>query len=152
MWVSDVHIDSTIGKTKPAFHAVVQLKKARVNSTNLAPFYRSRSLSALPYAAPCYCPLISNVERDRLERYQRLYIRIILPHVECYQERLEIINLSTLEKACMSYVRKPASRNHPLHHLVPVRSYNIRTAKSNTHTGKPKSLKCRSALLDESLF
>mgnify|MGYP001791155894 FL=1 len=42
-------IDNVLGKAAPSFHALVQLKRAGVNSAGLLAFYKSRIVSVLSY-------------------------------------------------------------------------------------------------------
>lgn len=143
------HVDAAIKKSKPAFHALVQLKRAGVNISNLTLFYRSRILPILTYAAPCWFPHLSGNDKDKLEKYQRLCLRIIMPDGD-YTERLVTLGLCKitehLQCVCCGYVRMLTTNvSHPLHHLVPTRTYHRRT-------GTPNTLPFRSALLHKSLF
>ena len=143
------HVETAITKSKPAFHALVQLKKSGIAPPSLALFYHSRIVSILTYAAPCWYPHTSNHDREKLEKYQRLCLRIILPNETSYENRLAKLQLPTmsalLEDVCVEYIQKLRSPEHYLHHLMPTRTYNQRT-------GKPYTIKARSAMLRKSLF
>ena len=65
-----VHVDHSIAKSKPAFHALVQLKRSGVRSSDLTFFYNSRILSIVTYAAPCWFPYTTSHDREKLEKYQ----------------------------------------------------------------------------------
>ena len=54
------HVETAITKSKPAFHALVQLKKSGIAPPSLALFYHSRIVSTLAYAGPCWYPHTSN--------------------------------------------------------------------------------------------
>ena len=143
------HIETILKKAKPSFHALVQLRRTGVTPSGPLLFYCSRIRSILTYAAPCWFSYLSHQDRDKLERYQRLCLRIILPHEDCYSKRLATLEICTLtqylEDLCTQYVAKLHNTNHPLHHLVPKRTYNKRTGRANT-------LKFRCSLLSKSLF
>ena len=141
--------EAAIAKCRPAFHALVQLKRSGVASAGLALFYHSRIISILTYAASCWYPHTSNHDREKLEKYQRLCLRIILPNAARYEDRLAALQLPTLsallEDICINYVSKLRSPQHHLNHLVPKRAYNKRT-------GKPYTIKARSAMLRSNLL
>ena len=66
------HIDALIQRCRPAFHAIIKLRKAGVNDESLCKFYKSRVVPLLAYAAPCWFSQLSNTEIERLEKYQGL--------------------------------------------------------------------------------
>ena len=128
------HIDALIQRCRPAFHAIVKLRKAGVNDESLCKFYKSRVVPLLTYAAPCWFPQLSNKDIERLEKYQRLCLRVMLPNLADSNTRQAVssvedvnIRLSTL---CFRYITKAQSDDdHPLH------SYTT-TVRSSEHSGR----------------
>ena len=104
------HVDAILSKAKSGFHALVQLKRAGVNTPSLILFYKSRIISVLSYAAPVWYPYLSKQNKELLEKYERLCLKIMLPHIEHYTERLQFCGLSDicvhLDILCLKYVSK----------------------------------------------
>ena len=144
------HVDSIIEKCRPAFHAISKLRKAGVNDTSLAHFYQSRILPIITYAAPMWYPLISQCDRERLEKYQRLCLRIILPYVDDTGTRLAMTSLDdinvVLGVACLKYANKVLQDvHHPLHSYTQIHRISARS-------GRVINAKTRTTLLSKSLF
>ena len=57
------HVDNIISNSKPAFHAIIKLKKEGLNAESLALFYRARILSILSYTAPSWFPFIYSTQK-----------------------------------------------------------------------------------------
>ena len=79
------------------FYAISKLRKAGVNDTSLTHFYQSRIIPIITYVAPMWYPLISQCDRERLEKYQRLCLRIILLHVDGTETRLAMTGLDDIK-------------------------------------------------------
>jgi hypothetical protein len=92
------HVLAAIDKSKPAFHAMVQLKRSGAKPSDLLLFYRTRILSILCYAAPVWYPYISSNSKEQLEKQQRLCTKIIQPYTEYYADRLMELNLLELSQ------------------------------------------------------
>ena len=143
------HIDLGISKSKGAFHALVQLKKAGVDMQSLAQFYRSRISPILTYAAPSWYPQITKTNREKLEKYQRLCLRIIAPFIDHYPDRLNVLNIAeintNLDNICRKYVDSiKQNAEHPLHHHT---EHQI-----SSRSGRRLSAKHRTALFEKCLF
>ena len=144
------HVDNIIRRTKPAFHAIIRLKKAGLTPTNLVLFYKSRIVSILTYCSPSWYPYISGNDKTKLERYERLCLRIILPNIDSYDEQLGLLNLSPinaqLDASCTRYIEKIRnSHDHPLHHYIPV-------APNHLHHANRYRPRNRTALMDKNVF
>lgn len=146
------HVTSIIEKARPVIHAVIKLKKIGVTSYNLSRFYKSRVLPIIAYAAPSWFPYISENDKERLERLQKLCLKIISPDIESYEERLTHLRLESLsiylDVACLGYVSKiKLIADHPLSNELPKLPKTART-RQNAFT-RPF---CRTALYGKSLF
>ena len=104
------HVDHIIVKTKHALHGLIKLRKAGVRSHSLVLFYKSRILSVLSYAAPCWFPHTSQNDKVKLERFLKLCTRIMIPYEEEYEERLSLLKLEELnihlDILCLKYIAK----------------------------------------------
>ena len=125
------------------------LKKVGVGERGLLTFYQSAVRSILSYAAPCWFPFLSDNDITKLEKYQRLCLRIILPNIEHYRDRLHRAGLDELNvylsMLCLRYFDKVRKfGNHPLHGHIPHRSYDSRN--------RPVNINTRRALLSKSIF
>ena len=79
-----------------ATHALTLLRRSNGRSDCIALFYKSRILSVLSFACPVWYPYLSQTEKERLENFQSLCTRIILPDVDDYDSRLSILKLEEL--------------------------------------------------------
>ena len=89
------HVDSIIGKCRPAFHSICKLRKAGVNDSSLTLFYKARIIPLI-YAAPCWYPLLGKTDKERHEKYQRHCLRLIYPNLENSASRLDTAGLATV--------------------------------------------------------
>ena len=104
------HVDHIIDKTKHALHGLIKLREAGMWSHSLVLFYKARILSVLTYAAPCWFPHTSQNDKVKLERFQKLCTRIMIPFEEEYEERLSLLKLEELnihlDILCLEYIAK----------------------------------------------
>ena len=142
------HVDNVISKSKPAFHAIVRLRKAGISAQNQALFYKAWIVSILTYSAPSWYPYITNNDKQKLEQYQRLCLKVILPQIENYDEQLGKLGLSEinteLDMSCLRYVEKVKSLSHPLNHYLP-------EAPKHLHHKSRATIKRRTAPMDKNL-
>ena len=131
-------------------HAITRLKRAGVGTKSLTLFYKARILPNLNYASPSWYPSLSNHDKQRLERHQKLCLRLIHPELDNYDERLAHQSLNeltvSLDIACLRYIEKIGGNEcHPLFSYIPT----ITTGKNHRKQARPIS---RTALLGRSLF
>ena len=98
-----------ISMLRPAVHAIIRFRKVGVSTPSLVTFYRSKILSVISYAAPSWFPYLSKGDKERLERLQKSYLRVMLPYVECYDEQLAALSLTSAtwrlsRQRCLKYV------------------------------------------------
>ena len=122
------HVDHIIDKTKHSLHGLIKLRKAGVRSHSLILFYKARILSVLSYAAPCWFPHTSQNDKDKLERFQKLCTRIMIPYEEEYEERLSLLKLEELtihlDILCFRYIAKVKEHeNHPCKTFLEARNH-----------------------------
>ena len=142
-------VDNVISQSRSAYDALVNLKKAGVATSGLVLFYQARILSIISYAAPSWYPYIAKYYKDKLERYQRLCLFIILPRQEHYADRLVFLKLEELnvylDIVCLRYANKIlADDHHILHRYIP--------GRPSTHSRRTIPPKSRTAHLGKNLF
>ena len=142
------HVDSVISKLRPAVHAIIQLRKVGVSTSSLVTFYRSRVLSVISYAAPSWFPFLSKGDKEILERLQKLCLRVILPWIEHYDERLAALNLTEisvyLDICCLKYVNNVRKNtSHPHHHHLHRLATNDSHHHKTTTLPKTNTAHCR---------
>ena len=147
------NVDSIIAKVKPATHALIQLKRVGVSVSSLTVIYKSRILSLLSYAAPSWFPFLSHSDKMRLERVQRLCLRVILPSYNDYEQRLSSLSLEELsvhlDICCLQYASQISrTKHHPLKSYIPIKYQ--RSPKSRHYTSLAP--KCRTSLYEKSFF
>ena len=117
------HVDHVIERTKLSMHGLIKLKRCGVDPWSLALFYRARILSILSYAAPCWYPHIADRDKDKLERFQKLCMKIIIPDEEDYETRLSILKLDEfhihMDLLCFRFLSKVGSNDqHPCYRYI----------------------------------
>ena len=130
------HITKILERTKTATHALTLLRRSNVRSDCIALFYKSRILSILSFACPVWYPYLSQTEKERLENFQSLCTRIILPDVDDYDSRLSILKLEELrvhlDILCLRYVSKVRSNeDHVCYNLTSLANKTGRTTFSD---------------------
>ena len=107
------HVSKLLERTKTSTFALTLLRKSGVDSTSIALFYKARILSVLSFACPVWYPYLSRNDIDKLESFQSLCTRIILPFIDDYDERLSQLNIEELSVhlnvLCLKYVSKVQS-------------------------------------------
>ena len=90
------HIEYVTTKAKKRFFSLVQLKKLGVSQDKLSLFYIANIRSVLVYCIAAIFSLLNDTQLNSLERFQKLCTSIILPHIEHYTDRLEILKIPEL--------------------------------------------------------
>ena len=65
----NTHVNEVLLKSKPAFHALIRLKRAGLDSDCLSSFYQARIVSIIIYAAASWYPITSKNDKTNLVRY-----------------------------------------------------------------------------------
>ena len=73
------HVNSLVSKCNARLFLMRKLKTFGLNNDGLKTFYVSNIRSVMSYAAPAWYTLLSNTNKQRLERLQRSATRIITP-------------------------------------------------------------------------
>lgn len=149
-----IHVDTVIEKSRPAFHAMIKLKKCGVKPVSLGIFYQTRILPIITYAAPSWYPFISNNDKEKLEKHQKLSLHTILPFIDSYEEQLTFLKIEAinihLDIICLRYIDKLQSHcDHPLYKYTQL---NHSKPSNRRRPKQPTTSKCRTALLAKSLF
>ena len=81
-------------------------------------------LSIIAYAAPSWFPYLSNADKEKLKRLQQLCLRVMLPDIDNYDQRLSHLHLEYLsvhlDVTCLEYIhRMNNTANHPLSKYIP---------------------------------
>ena len=92
----NTHVNEVLLKSKPAFHTLIRLKCAGLDSDCLTCFHQVRIVSTIIYAAASWYPFISENDKTKLERYQSLWCRIVLTHIDSNKERLKQLQIYEL--------------------------------------------------------
>ena len=93
--------EAMISKSTPAYHAIIRPKRAGASAHSLGMFFKSRFLSILSYAAPAWFLYLADNDKEFLKKYQRLCLRVILPQLTNYDERLQQLNIDPVSIALL---------------------------------------------------
>ena len=102
----------------------------------------AKIISVLSHAAPVWYPYLSKQNKELLEKYERLFLKIMLPLIDHSCVHLDIL--------CLKYVSKV--RSDPAH---PHHSDNIKAQTSVSPSGRrvlPQKPVCCTALRSKSIF
>ena len=104
------HVNNILCCTIPAFRAIIRLNKAVITPLNPVHFNKSKIVSILTDCLPSWYPYKSGNDKTKLERVERLCLRVILPNIDSYEEQLGLLNLSPtnaqLDASCTRYIEE----------------------------------------------
>ena len=128
------HTDALIQRCRPAFQAIKKLRKGGVKGWKPLQVLQVQCSPVTHICCTLLVSQLSNKDIERLEKYQRLCLRVMLPNLADSDTRQVVsgvedvnIRLSTL---CLRYITKVQSDDdHPLH------SYTT-TVRSSEHSGR----------------
>ena len=140
------HIDYIISKCSQRLYLMKLLKSMGMDREGLKTFYTTNIKSVIAYACPVWLNMLSHADKVRLERIQRSATRIILPHIDNYENRMDILALPTilsfLHAHCSNHFNKIAKdSDHPLNSRIIVNSN--RTSARKAKIDKYRPAKCR---------
>ena len=146
------HVDQIISSCNSRLYLLRQLKILGMNSDGLKRYFCANIRSLISYASPAWFFMLSNHDRDRLEKIQRSATRTILPDFS-YEDRLEILCLPTVynfifELSKTHFTRIADDPEHPLFSRV-IKNFS-RTSSRNNTVFRPK--KCRTQKRAKSFF
>ena len=149
----NVHVDNIVSKCNSRLFLMRKLRTIGLSNDGLKIFYSSNIRSVVSYAAPAWYTLLSNHNRERLERIQRSATRVIHPDL-CYEERLLQLLLPKLNdfmfRLSYSHFDKIlANDTHPLHDRL-IFNTNSRTSSRARSTFRPQ--RCRTEKRLNSFF
>ena len=111
-----------------------------MGTTGLNTFYSSNVRSIISYTSPAWYCLLSQRDKDRLEKLQRSATKVILPEQD-YNSRLAILNLTTIDDFICGISERLFNRivNNPTHPLYERLCFNKgRMSARNNTVFKPK--------------
>ena len=146
------HVDQIISSCNSRLYLLRQLKILGMNSDGLKRYFCANIRSLISYASPAWFFMLSNHDRDRLEKIQRSATRTILPDFS-YEDRLKILCLPTVYNFIFELSKKHFTRiaddpEHPLFSRV-IKNFS-RTSSRNNTVFRPK--KCRTQKRAKSFF
>ena len=149
------HVDSIITKANKKLHWIRVLKRNNLKTDGLVKIYCSKVRSVVTYASPAWFSFLSEFQRDRLERIQRIAFKYILPGTT-YEDALNELQLPTISdfvKQQITTLSKTiiSNTNHPLHKRLPAKRNDIN--KRSTRNSKIYQTElCNSELRKKSFF
>lgn len=90
------HVKETIKKCNSRIHQMKKLKAFGMNQKGLLIYYKSNIRSLLTNATPAWYSLLTDENRELLDKVQQAATRVISPDLD-YENRLSYLNLSKLE-------------------------------------------------------
>jgi hypothetical protein len=146
------NVDSIVSSCNSRLFLLRQLKVLGMNREGLKRYYCANIRSLITYASPAWFLMLSDQDRDRLERIQRSASRMILPDLS-YSERLQVLALPTVydfifELSKCHFLRIADDPTHPLYNRIP-RNFSRVSSRNNT-IFRPK--KCRTQKRAKSFF
>ena len=129
------HVDNLISICNSRLYLLRQLKVLGMNFYGLKQFFVTNVRSILSYASPAWFSLLSQTDRDRLERVQRSATRTILSHLE-YEARLAFLELPNLCDFIHTLGERHFNKivNDPDHPLFSRLSFNTSRISSRNST------------------
>lgn len=97
------HIDWIVQRCNSKLYLLRKLRQFGLSIDGLILFYFSNIRSIMTYACPAWCTIISGTDFSKLDAVQRKATKAILPHIDSYTERLQILNIPKLEDFITSH-------------------------------------------------
>lgn len=140
----NTHVDNIVSKCNSRLFLMRKLRTVGLGNDSLKIFYASNIRSVACYAAPAWFTLLSDNNKERLERIQRSATRIIYPEL-CYAERLDMLSLPLLadfmfKLSYTHFIKIKKNSSHPLHDRL-IFNHHSRTSSRANHTFRPQ--RCR---------
>ena len=154
------HVESITKAANRKCHGLVVLKKAGANAATLLSLYRAQIIPTITFAAASWYPFISKHLEQKIEKTQKLALRIIYPNYEHYQDQLQMAQIASLNEAltdiCHAYATAVRGNpDHPLAKLVKTRPKGRRFShrQNNVYREKARTaLRERHVLHDSKFF
>ena len=129
------HVDHITSSCNSWLYLSRQLKILGMNTDGLKPYFCANIRPLISYASPAWFFMLSNRDRDRLEKIQTSTTRTILPDIS-YEERLEILCLPTVcnfiyEIAKTHFTRIADDPEHLLFSRV-IKDFSRTSSRNNT--------------------
>eukprot|EP00919_Chromeraceae_sp_WS-2016_P028036 GHVR01066362.1.p1 GENE.GHVR01066362.1~~GHVR01066362.1.p1 ORF type:complete len:107 (+),score=2.13 GHVR01066362.1:36-323(+) len=83
------HVNQVIAKGNSRLYGITQYKRNGLNQQGLLKLYTTNVRSVITYAAPAWFPLLSETNVAKLERVQKLALKVIYPEFDSYAQKLE---------------------------------------------------------------
>lgn len=118
------HIEHIISRARPITYVLLNLKRSGLPTEQLRIFYILCIRPIITYASPAWFSLLTQTQKDRLTRLEKIVLKIIRPMDDSYADRLSSLEIlpidSVLERLSLDHMRKiKASPTHCLHPLLP---------------------------------
>lgn len=117
------HISKTVSKCRSRIHFMRCFKRSGMSVKGLKLFYLSKIRPILTYASPAWFYLTSKENLSKLERVQKTAFKVMLPDFISYEERLEFLQLHTIEDYIEALSKEHFSKimcnnDHPLYNRL----------------------------------
>ena len=100
------HVSKILSKCNSRIFLMKQLKQMGMNANGLLTFYKTNLKPVLSYACPAWYTFLADKDKTELERIQKTATRIIFTDTEFYEERLSLLNLSSVNNFFIFYSRE----------------------------------------------
>jgi hypothetical protein len=140
------NVDQVVSKANCRLYFLRQLKIFGMDSCGLRIFYCSNIRTILSYASPAWYFLLSDKDKERLDKVQRTATRIILPELD-YSSRLSTLNSPMLSDFIFDLSQSLFNRiannpKHPLHSRITINTCRTSSRCPTTYrTRTPRTTK-----------
>ena len=110
------HVQYIVGRATKRLYAIRRLKSAGCGTTDLLYVYMSLIRSILETACPVFQPLLTEGDKDKIERVQKIVLKIILGEkYQSYEQACLDVKLDTLKarriQLCLNFGLKCLSNS-----------------------------------------
>jgi hypothetical protein len=140
-------------KCRRRLHWLRVLKANGVNRDHLRTLYLSKIRSVLTYACEAWYHFLSNTQKEKLEKVQKIALKYIEPEFTNYEEALKNCAVPSIGEfvtgQCISLFKKVSkNKNHKLHNCLPAK----RTRLVRNCTSEYVTERCRTEKRKNSFF
>ena len=144
-----------LAKCYSRLYLLKQLKCMGMDTNGLKTYYTANVKPVICYAGPAWFNFLTEGDKQLLEKTQRYATRIMLPHIELYNERLDILSIPRIDDSLAAistehFIKISNDNNHPLHNRIKFNTQRISARKAKVDKFRPSI--CRTVKRQKSFF
>jgi len=117
------HVDYILQSVRPLTYVLLNLKRTGIPKKLLTQYYISCIRTKITYGSVVWYNMLTDQQRQRLTKVEKLALKMIAPELNNYAERLEELQITAITShigdLCSKYIAEIKKPGHCLNHLLP---------------------------------